>query len=115
MNVINSSRPDASASAEKKRALRTNERHQSDMSSVDQMSIAHHNGPVFRTALCKTISKRIPLKTNGWARIRQYAKVRHIAMYWLGEATRRSCAEDGPARQRDLQAFESDCGVLALA
>ena len=53
-------------------------------------------------------SPREPMR---WARVRRWHRQRTIFMYWLGRATERACAPDGPARKRDRRAFELDfCG-----
>lgn len=47
----------------------------------------------------------VPMWMNKW---RAHVRVRGVAMYWLGETTRATCAPHGVGRKRDREAFEAD-------
>ena len=54
-----------------------------------------------------------PLSTKevarlGWQLVRRAVRARPIVFFWLQEAMRSSCADGGPGRRADAQAFASD-------
>lgn len=47
------------------------------------------------------------------SQVRKHVMCRNVAFYWVGQAVKRSCAEDGEARNADKAAYVADCASEA--
>ena len=74
---------------------------------LDCLQYAYENGCPYPNEFLSTIVKKILIPK--W---RDSVKIRFIIIYWMERSAQSSCAENGRARNEDINSFENDFNNL---